>query len=524
MRRGLLVGCFLTTALLRLQVAQKTLGADDLVLPPAPVSAPPASPAQSRPPSQTNNLQAGAGSDWETIDLSAALRLAGVRNLDLVVAQQRVEAAVAFQQLAAAQILPNLNLGTNYDSHTGVLQQDTGNILNLNRSAIYVGAGANAVGSGTVEIPGLQYNLNLSEAIFGYFVTRQNTRQAWFERAAVDNNVLRDVAIAYTNLLGAAGLRALAVLARNDAAEIARLTANYAKTGQGRPADADRAATELARREEDLLEAEAAEALASHALGQLLNLDPILRLVPIQSQVVPQPVVPTQMPRAELLVVAALNRPELSARQAAIRAALLQLDGARILPFSPTVLIGFSAGGFGGGSNITASQGLPRFGDFSDRTDLDVAMYWSLRNLGVGNKALIDAARSRLRTSHFEELDVLDRVREEVVTAYLEALSWLAQLTREAEAVRSGELALKEDLTRVRGREGLPIELLDSLRQVTDARRNYLIAITQFNQAELRLYVALGNPPADTLARPVPESLLRPPEQTLDVGIRNNAR
>jgi outer membrane protein TolC len=59
---------------------------------------------------------------------------------------------------------------------------------------------------------------------------------------------------------------------------------------------------------------------------------------------------------------------------------------------------------------------------------------------------------------------------------------------------------------------------------VTDARRNYLNAITQFNQAELRLYVALGNPPADALARPVPESLLRPPEQTLDVGIRNNAR
>jgi outer membrane protein TolC len=435
-----------------------------------------------------------------------------------------VESAVAFQQLAAAQILPNLNLGTNYDNHSGVLQQHTGNILTVNRSAIYVGAGANTVGAGTVQIPGLQYNLNLTEAIFGYFVTRQNTRQARFDRAAVDNNVLRDVAIAYTNLLRAAGQRALAVLARNDAAEIARLTANYAKTGQGRQADADRAATELARREEDLLEAEAAEAVASHALGQLLNLDANLRLVPIQSQVVPQPVVPTQMPRAELLAVAALNRPELAARQAAIRAALLRLEGARVLPFSPTVLIGFSAGGFGGGSNISASQGLPRFGDFSDRTDLDVAMYWSLRNLGVGNKALIDAARSRLRTSQFEELDVLDTVREEVVTAYLDALSWLAQLTREAEAVRAGELALTEDLVRVRGREGLPIELLDSLRQVTDARRNYLNAITQFNQAELRLYVALGNPPADALARPVPESLLRPPEQTLDVGIRNNAR
>jgi outer membrane protein TolC len=462
--------------------------------------------------------------EGQTIDLASALRLAGVQNLSLVVAQQRVEFAVAVQQFAAAQILPNLSLGGNYDNHTGVLQQDTGNIITVNRSAMYVGAGAQAVGSGTVQIPGLSYNLNLSEAIYGYLVTRQNTRQARFDRAAVDNSVLRDVAVAYTDLLRTSGLRSLAVLARNDTGEIARLTANYAKAGDGRQADADRAATEFARRDEELLEALAAEAQASHALSELLNLDSLVRLVPLQSQVVPQPTVPTQMPLAELLAVAVLNRPELLARREAIRAAMLELGGARVLPFSPTVLMGFSGGAFGGGSDIAASQGLPRFGDISGRTDLDVALYWSLRNLGVGNKALIDAARARLKASQFQELDVLDTVRQEVVAAYVQALSWLAQVNWHAQAVRSGEMAAKEDLIRVRGREALPIELLDSLRQVIEARRDYLIAIIGYNRAEVRLYVALGNPPADTLARPVPAELLQPPAQTLDAGIGNNAR
>jgi outer membrane protein TolC len=493
--------------------------ADDAALPPAPAAYPTINLPATDPVSSSSE-----GTDWQTIDLASALQLAGVRNLSLVVAQQRVEAAVAAQQFAAAQILPNLSLGGNYDQHTGVLQQDPGNILSVDRSALYIGAGANAVGSGTVQIPGLSYNLNLSQALYGYFVTRQNTGQARFERAAENNNVLRDVALAYTNLLRASALRSLAVLARNDAGEIARLTGNYAKTGEGRQADADRAATEFARRDEDLLEAQAAEAQASHALCELLNLDPILRLVPAQSQVVPQSVVPTQMPLAELLAVAALERPELLARQSALRAAMLELDGARVLPFSPTVLIGLSGGGFGGGSDVAASQGAPRFGDFSDRSDLDAVMYWSLRNLGVGNKALVDAARSRLRTSQFQQLDVLDAVREEVVAAYVQALSWLAQVSRHADAVRTGEQALKEDLIRVRGREGLPIELLDSLRQVTDARRDYLNAIVGYNRAEIRLYVALGNPPADMLARPVPDELLRPPEQTLGVGRPTNTR
>ena len=468
--------------------------------------------------------QASVAPEGQPIDLASALRLAGVQNLSLVVAQQRVEYAVAVQQFAAAQILPTLNLGADYDYHTGVLQQGPGNIITVNRGSMYVGAGTNVVGAGAVQIPGLYYNLNLSAAIYAYLITRQETRRSNFERAAVDNNVLRDVALAYTELLRTAGLRSLAVLARNDTGEIARLTADYAKTGAGRPADAERAATEFARRDEDVLEALAAEAQASHALCELLNLDATLRLVPVQSQVVPEPTVPTQMPLPELLAVAALNRPELLAQRAAIRAAMLDLDGARLLAFSPTVLMGFSGGAFGGGSNIGASEGLPRFGDISGRTDLDAAMYWTLRNLGVGNKALIDAARARLRASEFQELDVLDSVRQEVVDSYVQALSWLAQVKWHAQAVRSGESAAQEDLVRVRGRQGLPIELLDSLRQVIEARRDYLNAIIGYNWAEVRLYVALGNPPVDMLARPAPSEFLNPPDQTLDAGIRQPAR
>jgi outer membrane protein TolC len=450
-----------------------------------------------------------------TVDLSSALRLAGVRNLQIVVAQQRVEAAVAGQQLAAAQILPDLNLGTNFDSHTGVLQQPTGQILALNRSALYVGAGAYAVGSGTVQIPGLQYDINVSEGIFNYLVSRQITNQSRFDRQAVDNAVLLDVAVAYAELLRASGGRSLAILTRNDAGEVARLTAANAKAGQGRQADANRAATELARREQDVAEAEARRAQASHRLCELLNLDTTTRLQPLESQVVPEPVVPTRIPLPELLATALLHRPELLARRAAIKAALLELHAAKVLPFSPTVLAGFSDGAFGGGSSIGASEGEPRFGNLSDRSDVDVALYWSLRNLGFGNKALIDTARARLGESQLEEMVVLDRVREEVAAAYVRTQARFAEIDVQAQAVRSGTNAMREDLVRIRGLQGLPIELLDSLRQAATARTDYLDAIIGFDQAEFQLYVALGAPPADTLARPVPNDVLHPPPQIL---------
>src|SRR5689334_9579995 len=73
------------------------------------------------------------------IDLASALRLAGVENPELLLARQRVTEAVAIRQLAAAQALPNLNLGTNYDAHRGVLQQSSGNLLRVDRDSLYVG-------------------------------------------------------------------------------------------------------------------------------------------------------------------------------------------------------------------------------------------------------------------------------------------------------------------------------------------------------------------------------------------------
>jgi outer membrane protein TolC len=464
------------------------------------------------------NLGTGAAVSLDqptTIDLSSALRLAGVRNLEIVVAQQRVEAAVAGQQFAAAQILPNLNLGSNYDAHTGELLTHTGALLSVNRSDLYVGAGTSAVGAGTVQIPGLQYNLNVSETLFNYLVSRQITNQSRFERQAVDNNVLLAVAVAYAELLRTTGARSLAILTRNDAGEVARLTAANARAGQGRQADANRAATELAQREQAVAEAEARRAQASHRLCELLNLDPTTRLVPAESSVVPEPVVPTRIPLPELLATALLNRPELLARRAAIQAALLELRSAKLLPFSPTVLAGFSDGAFGGGSGYAVGQGEPRFGNLDDRSDIDVAIYWSLRNLGLGNKALIDAARARLSESQLEELVVLDGVRQEVAAAYVRTQARFAEIDVQAQAVRLGTSAMREDLLRVRGLQGLPIELLDSLRQAAEARTDYLDAIVGFDEAEFQLYVALGAPPADVLARPIPDDVMHPPTQIL---------
>ena len=134
------------------------------------------------------------------------------------------------------------------------------------------------------------------------------------------------------------GTRAIAEQIRDQAAEVARITAAYARTGEGRQADADRAATELARRRADVRQAEGRMLEASARLCRVLNLDPSIRLHPTDAYVVPMPVIPDPVPLCELIAIALMRRPELGERRAVIRQALLALEGAKVLPFSPTVL------------------------------------------------------------------------------------------------------------------------------------------------------------------------------------------
>jgi outer membrane protein TolC len=251
--------------------------------------------------------------------------------------------------------------------------------------------------------------------------------------------------------------------------------------------------------------------VASARLAEVINVDPSIRLHPTDAWVVPHPLVPDPIPVAELIALALLQRPELGERRAAIREALLTLDGAKLLPFSPNYILGFSAGGFGGGSNLVR----PVFGGFGGRTDLDAILYWSAQNMGVGNLALINLARSRVGIAQYQQVAVLDRVRAEVAEAYARTHARYAQIGTSEQAVRTGTDGFREDLDRIRGAVGLPIEVLDNLNLLARARTEYLNSIVDYNVAQFQLFVALGQPPADALAHPVPTAGVVPRGQPI---------
>jgi outer membrane protein TolC len=152
-----------------------------------------------------------------------------------------------------------------------------------------------------------------------------------------------------------------------------------------------------------------------------------------------------------------------------------------------------------------------RFGNFAPRTDIDTIFFWTVQNLGVGNVALVRQARSLLQQANSSKLIVLNQVRRQVAQSYANSYASFAQIGTSEQALRTSLEGFRLDTERTFNKVGLPIETLDSLRLLADARYAYLDAIIGFNQAHFALYVALGSPPVDVLARAIPADLVPPP-------------
>jgi outer membrane protein TolC len=146
---------------------------------------------------------------------------------------------------------------------------------------------------------------------------------------------------------------------------------------------------------------------------------------------------------------------------------------------------------FGGGSNLVP----PLVGNFAGRTDFDVRVYWTLLNLGAGNLSLIKQRRANVGEMTAEQARTINLARSEVSAALADAQAARNQITVARQELASAELGFKEDLGRSRQNLGRPIEVLNSLTLLAQARVNLVRALVHYDQAQFSLWVSLGSPP-----------------------------
>ena len=115
------------------------------------------------------------------IDLTAALRFAGARNIDIAVARERVNEAVAELDLAWTYWLPSIFYGPNWIRHDGQAQDIDGEVRTISKNSLFMGATTALGNSVTGPIPGggpaplgnMNTILRISDAIFEPLAARQ---------------------------------------------------------------------------------------------------------------------------------------------------------------------------------------------------------------------------------------------------------------------------------------------------------------------------------------------------------------
>jgi outer membrane protein TolC len=432
----------------------------------------------------------------QTIDLSAALRRAGAANPTIALAQEAVTASQAEWLQAKALLLPTLNAGGNYRLHNGALQNVAGFIRDVNSESLYYGAGAEARGSGTVLVPGVRLVSHLGDAILEPQVARHQLLARLRDADAVQQQILLEVAVAYLETAGTQAALAALARSRQEFDEVARVTTNFAKAGQGRDGDAQRALSEVHLIDVERDKASELQAVASANLARLLHLDPSVRLVPAEETPPVIEWVDPGIPLESLVLQAVAGRPEVAAQSARIAAGETRLRQERVRPWLPTIAVGFSAGEFGGGGGIAR-----RFDRIDGRTDFDAMAYWTLQNLGFGNHALQNRARGQLQRAEAEQRAIIDEVRRQVSDAFATAQARRRDVEIARKRIANARQAYEQDLARTRNADGRPLEVLSSLNQLKAARLDFIRALVGSSQAQFQLAVALGSPATAFAAR-----------------------
>jgi len=423
----------------------------------------------------------------QSIDLTTALMMTTGNNPQVAFAKARIEEALAQLDRANALKLPSLRAGVNYNKHEGRIQDVAGTVIETSRGSFYSGLGANAVGAGSPTVPGLVSQFHFADAIFQPRIAQRAACARQAGALATTNDQLLAAALAYNELLRSEQDLSVVSEIVVRAEQLAKTTAEFANAGQGLASDHDRARTELLLRRNEQVRAEEVAMVASARLAEIIRWDNSLRLVPSEPQIVPIELVNASESSQELVAQALSNRPELAESRHLVGEAVEQLKRERNAPLVPSVLLAASYGGLAGGLGSSLSN-------YGDRFDADAVAFWELRQLGMGEQAARREARSRVTQARTREIATMDRIAREVSESKAQVQSRKRQIDIAKEAVQAAQDSFEKNWDRIRNGQGLPIEALQAIQALAMARREYVRAVADYNQAQFTLQRSLGWP------------------------------
>jgi outer membrane protein TolC len=474
-------------------------------------------------PPQLQPSQAQPGDAVMPINLPTALQLADARPIIIAAAQASLQLAIAQLRRTQVLFLPNLAFGGTWYRHDGGGTANNGIEYIVGRDQYFLGAGT------ILALP-------VTDILYLPREAKDRVAVRQFNVQTSKNDALRNVAEAYFSVQQARGRLAGAQDVVEKSRSLVRTVEALAKDLTS-PIEIDRARTELADNEQEMLLRYQEWRVASADLTRELRLNPLAVVAPLEPPHLQVTLISPQETVDDLVPVGLLSRPELASHRALVKYTLDRLRQEKLRPFLPTLIFAPNAVPAAPYVTLAYPYGSLMTGVFSSdvngrpqpwvgRFDSITMLVWELRNLGFGNRALIrqrDAERQRALTELFR---VQDQVAAEVTEAHARVQSAVLRINRAEVEVKEARTTFEGSLEGIRQtiRFGdrlrlvnRPLEVVVALQQLARAYDEYFVSVSDYNKAQFQLYWALGYP-ASILACEkngdalVPVDTSRPPQ------------
>lgn len=416
-------------------------------------------------------------SESVTLSLVEALRMATDENPALKAAQNVVDEARARYYTRLAQMLPDLE-ATYIDSHyQGGLQVFGNDVFIISRST---------------SQPQLLFRFPVFQGGRRFFQVRSARKTLEAEkhnRQSTLQDTLRRTALSYYELKRR--LEVIAIAQKQLEETQAQLEINQARmeAGTGTRLDVLQSQAQVARANQQLLEAVKNSQIAALRLNEILDLPAFVSVVPHEIGQQMQTLVPLDKDFNTLLHVARENRPELKVLANQIKA-LTELRRVAWSAVLPEISVMGRIGGVG-----------PSLGDIKRYDETGLSLAFTLTNLSVPALTLYRENTAQIQRLQHQLEARINTLERELSEAYLEALTKQAEVGVARQELEASRQALADAIERLEAGVGRNIDVLDAQTRLTQARTNLSATILDYNQAQVNLVYYLGLATVDTLTQ-----------------------
>jgi outer membrane protein TolC len=425
------------------------------------------------------------------ITLATALRLTDARPLIVAAAQASVWVAEAELTRAKVLWIPTFNLGFDYIRHDGGGPDFNKGIMTAPSVNFFYGGG------------GMWGNISVADAIFQPLAARQNLNSAHWDIQSAKNDALMMTADAYFQVHQYRGSYVGALYCVERGKELVNRISQLSRELVPK-VEVARAQTMLADLEQLAVSARQEWRVQSANLTQVLRLDPRAVVEPLEHDHAQVTLIDPARSLDDLMPIALKNRPELSSRQALVKAMEVRVRQEKARPFLPNILInGFQtpyemiqAGIFGLGPNSSLNQWV-------GRADLSYQGLWQLEAFGIGNLARIKEQRGNESRAIVDLFMTQDSVAADVTRAQARVQSAAARVLQADRALRAAIITFNGNYEGLQQTTRLgdvlvlvnrPQEAVFALELLKVAFDRYFSTVADYNRAQFELFHALGYP------------------------------